>query len=70
MEKMTRIMNLAFALILFIGSAGVTAFLTTMFINYGLGVPPVVLRVNALVSAVAIGVVLLITIAGNYESED
>ena len=70
MEKMTRIMNLVFALILFIGSAGVTAFLTTVFIHYGLGVPPVVLRVNALISAVAIGVVLLISLAGNYESED
>jgi hypothetical protein len=67
---MMRIMNLAFALILFIGSAGVTAFLTTMFIQYGLGVSPAVLRVNALISAGAIGVVLLVAVAGVHESED
>jgi len=67
---MSRIMNRAFALILFIGSASVTAFLTTMFIQYGLGVSPAVLRVNALISAGAIGVVLLVAMAGAHESED
>ena len=67
---MTRIMNCAFGVILFIGSAGLTAFLTTMFVQYGLGVSPAALVVNALISAGAIGVVLLVAMAGAHESED
>jgi hypothetical protein len=55
-----RIIDLAVALIIFVGSAGVTALLTVLFIHYGLGVPPAVLRLNALISAGALGVVLAV----------
>ena len=46
-----RIIDRAVALTIFIGSAGVTALLTVLLIHYGLGVPPAVLRLNALISA-------------------
>ena len=54
-----RIIDLAVALIFFVASAGVTAFLIAIFINYGLGVPPAALRVDALVSAGILSVLLV-----------
>ncbi|MEH2529336.1 hypothetical protein V1277_004287 [Bradyrhizobium sp. AZCC 1588] len=65
-----RIIDLAVAVIFFIASAGVTALLMAVFIHYGLGVPPAALRMNALISAGALSVVLLVAIAGAHESED
>jgi hypothetical protein len=67
---MMRIMELIVALICFIGSAGVTALLTALFVHYGLGVPPAALRLNALISAGALSVVLAVAMAGAHERED
>jgi len=65
-----RIIDLAVAVIFFIASAGVTALLMAVFIHYGLGVPPAALRMNALISAGALSVVLLVAMVGAHESED
>lgn len=54
-----RIIDLAVALIFFIASAGVTALVMAVFIHYGLGVPPAVLRFNALISAGILSLVLV-----------
>ncbi|WP_141688332.1 hypothetical protein [Bradyrhizobium paxllaeri] len=56
-----RIIDLVVALIFFVASAGVAAFLMAAFIHYGLGVPPAVLRLDALVSAGLVSLVLLMT---------
>jgi hypothetical protein len=56
-----RIIDLAVALVVFIASAGVAAFLVAVFIQYGLGVPPAALRVDALVSAGILSVLLMAT---------
>lgn len=56
-----RIVDLAVALIVFIASA-VAAFLMAIFIQYGLGVPPATLRVDALVSAGILGLLLMATV--------
>ena len=65
-----RIIDLTVAVIFFIASAGVTALLMAVFSHYGLGVPPAALRMNALISAGALSVVLLVAMAGAHESED
>ncbi|ANW04157.1 hypothetical protein [Bradyrhizobium icense] len=65
-----RIIDLAVAVIFFIASAGVAALLMAVFIHYGLGVSPAALRMNALISAGALSVVLLVAMAGAHESED
>lgn len=65
-----RVMDLAIELVVFVGSAAVTALLTVLFIDYGLGVPPSVLRLNALISAGALGIVLAVAIVGADERED
>ena len=65
-----RIIDLAVAVIFFVASAGVTALLMVVFIHYGLGVPPAALRMNALISAGALSVVLLVAMAGARENED
>ena len=65
-----RVMDLAIELVVFVGSAAVTAFLTILFIHYGLGVPPSALRLNALISAGALGIVLAVAIVGADERED
>ena len=57
-----RIVDLAVALIIFIASAGVAAFLMAIFIQYGLGVPPAALRVDALVSAGILSLLLMATL--------
>jgi hypothetical protein len=56
-----RIIDLAVALIFFIASAGVAAFLMAVFIHYGLGIPPAVLRFDALISAGILSLLLLAT---------
>jgi hypothetical protein len=59
-----RIIDLAVALTIFIGSACVTALLTVLLIHYGLGVPPAVLRLNALISAGALSFLVVLAMAG------
>jgi hypothetical protein len=41
-----------------------------LFIHYGLGVPPSVLRLNALISAGALSFVLAVALFGGDERED
>ena len=57
-----RIVDLAVVLVIFIASAGVAAFLMAVFIQYGLGVPPAALRVDALVSAGILSLLLMATV--------
>ena len=64
-----KIVNRAAGLTIFIGSAGVTALLTVLFIHYGLGVPASVLRANALISAVALSFVLVVALVGGADEE-
>jgi hypothetical protein len=64
-----RIVNRAAAVTIFIGSAGVTALLTALLIHCGLGVPASVLRVDALISAAALSVVLVVAIVGGADEE-
>jgi hypothetical protein len=65
-----RIIDLAVALTIFIGSAGLPAFLTVLLVHYGLGVPPAVLRLNALISAGALSFVVVLTIAGRADDRE
>ena len=65
-----RVIDLAIELVVFVGSAAVTALMTTLLIDYGLGVPPSALRLNALISAGALGIVLAVAIVGADERED
>jgi hypothetical protein len=58
------------ALTIFVGSAGVVALLTVLLIRYGLGVPPAVLRINALISAGALCFVLVVAIVGGADEEE
>jgi hypothetical protein len=57
-----RIIDLAVALIFFFASASVTALVMAVFIHYGLGVPPAALRVDALVSAGILSLLLMATV--------
>ena len=66
MRNMERVV----ALTIFIGSAGVAALLTVLLIRYGLGVPPAVLRLNALISAGALSFVLLVAIVGGADERE
>ena len=65
-----RIVDRAVALTIFIGSAGVTALLTVLLVHYGLGVPASVLRLNALISAVALSFVLVVAIVGGADERE
>jgi hypothetical protein len=65
-----RILDRAVALTIFIGSAGVTALLTVLLIHYGLGVPASVLRLNALISAVALSFALVVAIVGGADERE
>lgn len=65
-----RIIDFAVALTVFIGSAGVIALLTVLLIHYGLGVSPAVLRLNALISAGALGFVLVVAIFGGDDERE
>ena len=69
-EPMMRIIQLAVELTIFIGSACVAALLTVLLIRYGLGVPPAVLRLNALISAGALSFVLVVAIAGGADERE
>ena len=61
-EPTMRIIDLAVALIFFFASASVTALVMAVFIHYGLGVPPAALRVDALVSAGILSLLLMATV--------
>jgi len=65
-----RIIELTVALTIFVGSACVAALLTVLLVRYGLGVPPAVLRLNALISAGALGFVLVVAIAGGTDETE
>ncbi len=64
-----RIVDLAVALIFFIASAGVAALVMAAFIHFGLGVPPAVLRLDALICAGFLSLVLLMAVA-TIKTED
>ena len=65
-----RIVQLAVALTVFIESAGLVALITVMFVRYGLGVPPAVLRSNCLISAGALTFVLVVAIVGGADERE
>ena len=65
-----RNMERVIALTIFIGGAGVAALLTVLLIRCGLGVPPAVLRLNALISAGALSFVLLVAIFGGADERE
>jgi hypothetical protein len=65
-----RIIDLAVALIYFIASAGVVALVRALFIHHGLGVPPAVLRFDALISAGLVSLVLLMAMTTIRKKED
>jgi hypothetical protein len=65
-----RIIELAVALTIFLGTACVAALLTVLFVRYGLGVPPELLRLNALVSAGALSFVLVVVIVGGVDESE
>ena len=46
------------------------ALLTVLLIRYGLGVPPAVLRLNALISAGALCFVLVVAIVGGGDERE
>lgn len=65
-----RTIDRAVALIFYVGSAGVTAFLTTLLVYYGLGVAPGVLRLDALIAAGLVGVAFLLALAISHVGEE
>ena len=65
-----RVIDLAVVLVIFFGSASLAALVTVLFIHYGLGVPPSVLRLNALISAGALSFVLAVALIGGDERDD
>ena len=69
-EQTMRIIERAVALMIFIGSAGVIALLTVLFVRYGLGIPPAVLSLNAIISAGALCLVLVVAIVVGTDESD
>lgn len=65
-----RTIDRAVALIFYVGSAGVAAFLTTLLVYYGLGVAPGVLRLDALIAAGLLGVAFLLALAISHVGEE
>lgn len=65
-----RIMDLAVALMFYVASAGVAALVIAVFIHYGLGVSPAVLRLDALISAGSLSLVLLMAMTTIKKKED
>ncbi|MET3842234.1 hypothetical protein [Bradyrhizobium sp. OAE829] len=65
-----RIIELAVALTIYLGSACVAALLMMLLVWYGLGVPPAALRLNALISAGAIGFVVVVAISGGADESE
>jgi len=66
----SRAIDRAVALIFYIGSAVVTAFLTTLFVRDGLGVSPAALRLDALIAAGLLGVAFLLSMAMSHGEEN
>ena len=65
-----RTIDRAVALIFYVGSAGVAAFLTTLLVCYGLGVASGVLRLDALIAAGLLGVAFLLALAISHGGEE
>lgn len=65
-----KIIELAVGFTIFFGSACVAALLMVLLVWYGLGVPPAALRLNALISAGAIGFVVVVAIAGGTDESE
>jgi hypothetical protein len=65
-----RIIDRAIAVIFYVGSAGVIAFLTALLAQYGLGVAPAVLRLDALIGAGLLGVAFLLATAISHGAEE
>ena len=65
-----RIVQRAVAFTVFMGSAGLVALMTVMFVRYGLGLAPAVLRLNALISAGALTFVLVVAIVGGADERE
>jgi hypothetical protein len=65
-----RTIDQAIAVIFYIGSASVTAFLTALLIHYGLDVAPGVLRLDALIAAGLLGVAFLLAMASSHGEEE
>ena len=65
-----RIVQRAVAFTVFIGTAGLVALITVMFVRYGLGLTPAVLRLNALISAGALTFVLVVAIVGGADERE
>jgi hypothetical protein len=63
-----RMIDLAVALTIYL--ACVAALLMMLLVWYGLGVPPAALRINALISAGAIGFVVVVAIAGGADESE
>jgi hypothetical protein len=61
-----RIIDRAIAAIFYVGSAGVTAFLTALFVQYA----PAVLRLDALIGAGLLGVAFLLATAISRGAEE
>jgi nucleoside phosphorylase len=65
-----KIIQLVVALTIFIGSACVVALSMVLLVRYGLGVPPAALRLNALISAGALSLVVVVAIAGGADERE
>ena len=65
-----RIVQRAVAFTVFMRSAGLVALMTVMFVRYGLGLAPAVLRLNALISAGALTFVLVVAIVGGADERE
>ena len=64
-----RIIELTVALAIFIGSACMAALVMALLVRYALGVPPAALGLNALISAGALGFILVVIIGAADERE-
>ena len=67
MEPEFKVVNRVIMLTFFVGSAGVAALLTALSCHYALGVAPAVLRIDAVISAGVLSVLLLLAMAGARE---
>lgn len=65
-----RTIDQAIALVFYVASAGVTAFLTAVFAHYGLDVAPSALRLDALIAAGLLGAAFLLAAAISRGRED
>jgi hypothetical protein len=65
-----KIIEQVVALTIFVASAGLIALLMVLLIRFGLGVPPAVLRLNALISAGALCFVLAVVLVGGADERE